>query len=53
MITGITLLKDFLNSLLHKAPTPKAGKEKPPIITAIIFAIGIKTIAGRNIIACA
>jgi len=43
--------KDFLNNLLHSAPSPSAGKEKPPISTATILAIGIRTIAGRKMIA--
>lgn len=53
IITSNVLLRDFLKSLLHSAPMPSAGREKPPIIIATNFAIGIKIIAGRKMIAWA
>lgn len=53
IIIVIVLLRDLRKSLLQSAPTPSAGREKPPIIIATILAIGIKTIAGRKMIAWA
>ena len=50
-IKANVFLRDFPNSLCIKAPKPSEGTENPPIIKAIIFAIGIKIIAGKKIIA--
>lgn len=46
-------LKDFLNNFVIKTPRLSEGIESPPIIKAIILAIGIKIIAGKKMIACA
>ncbi len=52
MIVSV-FLSDFPKSLLHNTPMPSAGNEKPNIMRATIFAIGMRTIAGRKIIAYA
>jgi hypothetical protein len=52
-MTKSVCLRDFPKSLLHNAPIPIAGKEKPPIIKAINFAMGMRISAGRKMIACA
>ena len=44
---------DFLNNFPVISPVPNAGSEKPPIKTAIIFAMGMRIKAGRKIIAWA
>lgn len=46
-------LKDFPKSLVINVLIPKVGIVNPPIITAIILAIGISINAGKKIIACA
>lgn len=46
-------LKDFPNNFVIRAPIPRDGIDNPPMIIAKIFAIGIKIIAGRKIIAWA
>ncbi len=53
MIKTSVFLRDFPNNLVIKTPSPSEGIENPPIIKATIFAIGIKIIAGKKMIACA
>ena len=50
-IINSVFLRDFPNNFVIKAPNPSEGIEKPPITKAIIFAIGIRIIAGKNIMA--
>lgn len=52
-IIANVFLRDFPNNFVIKAPMPNEGIENPPIIKAIIFAIGIKIIAGKKIMAWA
>lgn len=50
-IINSVFLKDFPNNFVIKAPSPSEGIENPPITKAIIFAIGIKIIAGKKMMA--
>lgn len=50
-IINSVFLRDFPNNFVIKAPSPSEGIKKPPITKAIIFAIGIKIIAGKKIMA--
>ncbi len=52
-IISRVFLRDFPNNFVIKAPKPSEGIENPPMIKAIIFAIGIKIIAGKKIMAWA
>ncbi len=51
IIIGIDFLGDAWNNLPESAPMPRAGILNPPIISAMIFIIGRRIIAGRKIIA--
>lgn len=50
-IINSVFLRDFPNNFVIKAPMLSEGIENPPITKAIIFAIGIKIIAGKKIMA--
>lgn len=52
-IINSVFLRDFPKNFVIKAPIPNEGIENPPITKAIIFAIGIKIIAGKKIMAWA
>lgn len=47
------LFRECLVSLLQRAPRERAGRVNPPIMRAIILAMGMRMSAGRNMIACA
>lgn len=51
IIIGMDFLGDAWNNLPESAPMPRAGILNPPIISAMIFIIGRRIIAGRKIIA--
>lgn len=52
-IINSVFLRDFPSNFVIKTPSPSEGIENPPITKAMIFAIGIKIIAGKKIMAWA